>query len=54
MKSQETAISELNDGWSDEQVYEEIEKIMAERQGMQVIDENINKEENIENMGNQE
>ena len=51
LKSQETAISELNDGWSDEQVKAEIEKIMAERQGTQVIDENINKQENIENSG---
>lgn len=51
LKSQETAISELNDGWSDEQVQAELEKIRAERQGIMMVDENINKEENIENMG---
>ena len=52
LKSQETAISELNDGWSDEQVYAELDKIMAERQGTPMIDENINEDKNVENMGN--
>lgn len=47
LKSQETAISELNDGWSDEQVMAELDKIMAERQGVQVVDENIQKQEDI-------
>lgn len=31
IKSKETAISELNDGWSDEQVQKELQKVMAER-----------------------
>ena len=31
IKSKETAISELNDGWSDEQVQQELQKVMAER-----------------------
>lgn len=48
LKSQETAISELNDGWSDEQVMAELNKIMTERQGVQVVDENIQKQENIQ------
>lgn len=30
IKSKETAISELNDGWSDEQVQQELQKVMAE------------------------
>lgn len=50
LKSQETAIKELNDGWSDEQVNAELEKLRQERQGMVMVDENINKDENMGNM----
>ena len=43
IKSKETAISELNDGWSDEQVQKELQKVMAEQK--QTINEN--KEVNV-------
>lgn len=48
IKSQQTAIKDLNDGWSDKQVEDEFLKIQAERGQMPVIDENINKDVNTE------
>lgn len=51
LKSQQTAISELNDGWSEEQVSAEFEKIQAERSQTPTIDENINKTVNTVNSG---
>ena len=47
IKAQETAISELNDGWSDEQVQKEIERIRADRQGIQVIDKNLTETDDV-------
>ena len=44
LKSRETAIKDLNDGWSDEQVQTEVDKIMADMQGVFVEDKNVNVE----------
>ena len=51
LKSQQTAISELNDGWSKEQVDEEFLKIQAERSVTPTIDENIEENRNTEIQG---
>lgn len=47
LKSKETAISELNDGWSDEQVQQEVDKIMADMQGVFVEDKQVDVQDNL-------
>ena len=48
IKSQQTAIQDLNDGWSKEQVEEEFLKIQAEKGQALTIDKNINESVNNE------
>lgn len=47
LKSKETAISELNDGWSDEQVQTEVDKIMADMQGVFVENKEVDVQDDL-------
>lgn len=49
IKSKQTAISELNDGWSDEQVEDEFLKIQAEMGQPVVVDKNVEVEGDYQN-----